>query len=103
MRGLVLLQLAPWDELNSRLQALWTGIERGALDLVVAVIVLVVAWAIARLLAWVALVVLRRARFNQGMRGLLGPAMGVHEPAGIASWLLYWLVLTRGGLLPRDW
>src|SRR5438105_9933278 len=103
MRGLVLLQLAPWDELISRLQALWNGIERGTLDLVVALIVVVVAWAIGRFLGWLALVVLRRARFNEGMRGLLGPAVGVHEPAGVASWLLYWLILTLGVLLALDW
>lgn len=103
MRGLVILQVAPWDELLARLQELWTGIERGALDLVVAVIVLLVAWAIGRLLAWGTLVVLRRAHFNEGMRGLLGPAAGVHEPAALASWLLYWLVLTVGGLLALDW
>ena len=103
MRGLVLLQLAPWDELMSRLQALWNGIERGTLDLVVALIVVLVAWAIGRLLGWLILAVLRRARFNEGMRGLLGPAVGVHEPAQVASWLLYWLVLTLGVLLALDW
>ncbi len=69
----------------------------------VALIVLLVSWALGRLIGWLSLVVLRRARFNEGMRGLLGPAAGVHEPAAITSWLLYWLVLTLGGLLALDW
>jgi len=103
MRVLVMLQVAPWDDLLARLQALWTGIENSALNLVVALIVLLVSWALGRLIGWLSLVVLRRARFNEGMRGLLGPAAGVHEPAAIASWLLYWLVLTLGGLLALDW
>ena len=103
MRVLVMLQVAPWDDLLARLQALWTGIENSALNLVVALIVLLVSWALGRLIGWLSLVVLRRARFNEGMRGLLGPAAGVHEPAAITSWLLYWLVLTLGGLLALDW
>jgi hypothetical protein len=103
MRVLVMLQVAPWDDLLARLQALWTGIENSALNLVVALVVLLVSWALGRLIGWLSLVVLRRARFNEGMRGLLGPAAGVHEPAAIASWLLYWLVLTLGGLLALDW
>jgi hypothetical protein len=104
MRVLVMLQvIAPWDDLLARLQALWTGIENSALNLVVALIVLLVSWALGRLVGWLSLMVLRRARFNEGMRGLLGPAAGVHEPAAIASWLLYWLVLTLGGLLALDW
>lgn len=104
MRVLVLLQAEPWRELSWRLQGLWTGIERGALDLLVAVVVMLVAWGLARLLAWLTLSVLRRVRFNEGLRGLLGAtAVAEHEPARMASWLLSWLVMTLGALLALDW
>ena len=57
-------------------------------------VILLVGWVIAFAVSWVVKHVLRWLRFNDGLRGLVGhPVLGAHEPAALAAWAVYWLLL----------
>ena len=104
MHLLVMLRYQPWDDLVERVGELLSGAGAGALGFGLAVVVAVLGWLAAALARRVALVVLRAARFNEGIRGLLGGngAVPRHEPAAVASWALYWLLLVTAVLLAID-
>jgi hypothetical protein len=103
MRILVVLQAGPWAELVSRVEELGRNAEGGLLTFSAAAVVLLVGWAIAAVLSRVARALLRALHFNQGVRRLLGaPGTSRHEPAGVAGWAIYWLVLAVALLLALD-
>ena len=103
MRILFVLQATAWTDLVDRIRELGSGAERGGLSLAAAALVLAAGWAVAALLSRVARALLRALRFNDGVRGLLGAQTASrHEPAGIAAWGIYWIVLVVAGLLALD-
>ncbi len=74
------------------------------LELLVAAVVLLVGWALASGLARVVSWLLRSARFNDGVRGLLGPtgaAMRL-EPAAVVAWGVHWLIVLLAIILAAD-
>jgi len=100
---LVLLQAGPWADLTSRVEDLGRGAERTGLSLTAAAVVLLVGWGLAALISRLARALLRALRFNDGVRGLLGARMTArHEPAGVAGWAIYWLLLATTVLLALD-
>jgi len=89
--------------LQARLTELLMHTERGAIDLLIALAVVLVGWAVAAVLAWVLRAILRAARFNDGVRRIFGPrAAGDREPSDFAGWILYWLVLAWSALLALE-
>ncbi|HVP14971.1 MAG TPA: hypothetical protein VMS88_05470 [Terriglobales bacterium] len=105
MRILVLLQgSGPWTGLLDRLREMWAGAESGLAGLLVVIGVILVGWAIAALLSRLLLIVLRTARFNQAVRAAFPgwSAASDHEPAGFASWALFWLVMIVAIVLALD-
>src|SRR2546425_11477732 len=57
-------------------------------------VILLVGWLIAYAVSWIVKHLLRLLRFNDGLRGLVGhPVLGAHEPAALAAWAVYWLLL----------
>ncbi len=104
MRLLVLPELGPWPGFLDRLRDLWFGAERDLAGLLLVVGVILIGWGIAALLARLLLLVLRAARFNEAVRGAL-PAWSEaahHEPAGLVSWALYWVVILIAVVLALD-
>ncbi len=102
MRMLILPQLE--TGVLDRLRALLDGAraELGALLIVLAVIL--VGWALASLVAWVVRAILRAARFNEAVRRAF-PGWthdDLHEPARIASWILFWLLMAFVIVLALD-
>lgn len=93
-----------FDDLGMRASALLTEAGHGALVCLLALAVLVMGWVLARLLSATTLAVLRFLRFNEGIRGLLGPAFGQKgpEPAKFASLIVFWTVLGLGAILGAD-
>jgi hypothetical protein len=102
MSGTVILQLQPWDDLLAHLNSLYAGAGEGMLSLGLAIVIALVGWAVAQLAAAAMRVLLRLLRFNQGVRGLFGPAAFTHEPAELVSWAVYWVVLVIGLMLAGD-
>jgi hypothetical protein len=79
------------------------GAERGALGLLIAVVVMFVGWGIATLVSRLVRRLLRAVKFDEGIRSLIGErAAARHEPAGVAAWALYWLVIAFTALLALE-
>jgi len=104
MRTLVVLQFQPWNDLVARVGELLAGAGAGALGFLLALAVALAGWAIAGLARRVTLRLLRAARFNEGVRGLLGEGgtLPRHEPASVATWGIYWVVVVTSVLLAID-
>ncbi len=78
---------------------------RGTLGALAGVVAILIAgWLVAVLASWIARLVLRLVRFNEALRGLVGhPLLGGHEPAALASWAIYWVLLIAGWVVAFDW
>jgi len=99
----IVLQTQPLSGLVERLRTLGRDAGTGALDVVIAVAVVCLAWAVAALVARLLRGTLRAFRFNDGMRRLVGArAAERHEPAAVAAWAAYWLILAAGALLALE-
>ncbi len=98
-----LLRSATLEAVLDRARTLISSAAQGALDLLLAVIVVLVGWAVAHLLSRVVLLLLRAVRFNSGVRRLTG-AVGAlrYEPAALAAWVVFWSVVALAVLLAAD-
>lgn len=92
------------DQLSPEgLLAFWAVTRDGLVLLAVTVLVLSTGWLVATAASGLLRLVLRRIRFNDGLRRLLGPeAMGTHEPAALASWALHWILLLTSAVVACD-
>ena len=89
--------------LQDRLHDMLVHTREGALDLLLALGVLIVGWMLAVVLSLIVRTILRAARFDSGVRRVFGErATGDHEPAGVVAWAVYWLVIAWAGLLALE-
>lgn len=100
----VILQSQTWMLLVERVRGLLTIGGQVVVDWLLALLVVVIGWVLARVLETITLYLLRALRFNQGVRGLLGGtgAEPAHEPAAFASWAVRWTVVVVTVLLALD-
>ncbi len=100
----VVLEGATLEAVWSRFVTLMTDAAGGALDFLFAAVVFCIGWLLARLLGRLTLVLLRGLRFNEGVRRVGGTPGGTEtfEPAALASWGVYWIVLLLMTLLACD-
>jgi len=100
----VVLQSTTLEAVWSRFLILMGQAAQGALDLLFAVLVGLVGWLLARLLSRLTLLLLRALHFNEGVRRIGGSPGGPErfEPAALASWGVYWVVLLMTTLLACD-
>lgn len=96
-----LLRPISWDDLRVRLDSLLEAGQWGFVDLVLALAVLLIGWVIASLAAWLVRALLRAARFDVGMRRILGTTGGP-EPSTFMSWLVQGTLLAVTVLLALD-
>ena len=104
MHAAFLLQSATLQVVLDRARALLTSAAQGGLELLLAVIVVLLGWGIAQLVSRLVLLLLRAARFNTGMRRLLG-ASGTalrYEPAAMAAWVVQWTIVALAVILAAD-
>jgi hypothetical protein len=102
--SMVILQSATLDEIGTRAGALMSEAGHAALICLLGLVVLLMGWALARLLSAATLGVLRFLRFNEAIRGLLGPGFQATgpEPARVASITVFWSVLLMAAILGAD-
>jgi len=103
MRMLWILQMSSATSLGQRLSDFGARAREGAIDVGIAVLLVLVGWLLAIGLFGLTRAILRAAHFNQGMQRLLGgsPA-AAHEPAVLAAWAVYWSTLTVAILIALD-
>lgn len=100
---MILLQTNPVADVLARLSEMGRQVEGGLLNLGIAVVVFLLGWAVAIGVARLLRGLLRAARFNQAVRGALGDVFTArHEPAAVASWAVYWTILTIGILVALE-
>ncbi|HTR97241.1 MAG TPA: hypothetical protein VMH61_05015 [Candidatus Acidoferrales bacterium] len=100
MTTTVILMAKPWADLLPRLTDMSRGALDGVLALAIAVGIMLVGWGLAAVLSRVLRALLRVLRFDRAVAGVLGPHASLrHEPAGVAAWALYWLVIAGTALL----
>jgi hypothetical protein len=103
MLNQVPLQVEPWSSVLARLIELGRSAEQGALYVLIAAAVMLLGWAAAALVSRLVRSVLRGLRFDEGVRRLVGPrAAARHEPAGVAAWAVYWVVMAGAALLALE-
>jgi hypothetical protein len=103
MLMLIVLQSEAWSNLSSRLGDLGRTAGDGALDLAIAIVVLLVGWGLAALVSRLVRALLRSLRFNTAVERVLGAGTSArHEPAGVAAWAVYWLMLAAVACLALD-
>ena len=95
MHTLVILQSATLDRLFERMRVLLEGSGTALIEFFLALIVVMAGTIVATLIGKIVLLMLRAARFNDGMRRVVGPGALRHEPAAIAAWAAHWTVVAH--------
>ena len=103
MCTLMVLQVQTPTDLLARLAVLGRGAEAGALGLGVAAALMLVGWGLAVVASRLVRGALRLLRLDQAVRGVFGPRATVrHEPAALAGWATYWLIMAVAALLALE-
>jgi hypothetical protein len=104
MLASVILQTQTLSTVWERLRVLLVNAGLSALDFGLALVIGLIGWLLARLLARATLAALRALHFNEGLRRVGEPPGGREgwEPAALAAWGVYWLVLLLTALLVAD-
>lgn len=104
MHAAVLLQSATFETVLHRARTLISSAAQSGLEFLLALLVVAVGWLIARLLSRLVLLILRAARFNAGMRQLMGAGGTAlrYEPAAIGAWAVHWIVVALAVMLAAD-
>ena len=99
-----LLQSATFEAVLNRARTLISSAAQGGLDLLLAVLVVVAGWLIAQLLSRLVLWILRAARFNAGVRRVMGVGSSAlrYEPAALGAWAVQWSVVALAVMLAAD-
>jgi hypothetical protein len=100
----VVLQTAAFSALLERWKLMLTGAGEALLNLLVAIVVGLVAWGLARLASSITLRLLRALHFNDAVRRLMTDTARPprFEPAALASWGVYWTLLLLGVMAMAD-
>ena len=99
---LVLLQFTSFSDLRDRTVALLSSAGLWALDALVAVLIAFIGWSLARLIAAGVRGLLHVARFNDGIRRLLGDIPLRYEPTALVAWAVQWTIVLLTVMLSAD-
>lgn len=104
MPTLMLLQTTTLDRLMFRVRELLEGSGQAALAGLLALVVVLAGWLIALAIGRMVLLLLRAARFNDGVRQLFRAEGGPlrHEPSQLAAWFAQWTVVVLAVMLAGD-
>jgi hypothetical protein len=99
---MTILASQAWNDLMYRLDALWSAAAAGFLSFLLALLVALIGWAVAAIVATAVRLLLRALRFNEGVRGLAGGGTPGQEPAALAAWAIYWSLIVVALILALD-
>lgn len=99
---MIILASQAWNDLMVRLDGLFSGATEGVLTFLLALLVGLVGWAVAAIVATAVRLLLRALRFNEGVRGLAGREAPGQEPAALAAWGIYWGLIAVALILALD-
>jgi len=99
---MIILASQAWDNLMARLDGMFSGATEGLLAFLLALLVGLIGWAVAAIVATAVRLVLRALRFNEGVRGLAGGGPPGKEPAALAAWAVYWVLIAVALILALD-
>jgi len=86
-----------------RMRSLLEGWQHDLLDLLIALVVVALTWAIAVLLSRLVRALLRALHFNSGMHAMLeARTADAREPAAFVAWIVYWTVIIGGLIFAFD-
>ncbi len=103
MPSLVILQIESGSTLLSRITELGRDAGEGAKYVALAAAVMLLGWGAAAIVSRIVRGVLHAMRFDAAVRRVLGPGLtGGHEPAAVAGWAAYWLVLASVAMLALE-
>lgn len=96
--------LQAWDILLERLRTLLIGTGQALVEFFLALLVLLVGWLIALVIARLVLLLLRGLRFNEGVRRMFGEGAIAprHEPAAVAALAAHWVIMVLAVILAAD-
>lgn len=95
-----ILQSQTWSNLMDRLDVLGRGAGQTALDVALAMALMLAGWGVAVLLGNLVRGALRALRFDDAVRRLSGShATSAHDPSALAGRAAYWVVLASAAML----
>lgn len=102
MRAAVVL-VDPWSSVLGRLGDLGRGLESGALNLALVLVIMLAGWLVAAIVSRLVIALLRALKFDHAMGRVFGArGAGGHEPARLAGWAVYWLTLASAAVVALD-
>lgn len=102
MHVAMLLQAQPLNDTWARIQDMGVGAESLGLNLGLAIVIGLIGWGLATLVAWIVGAVLRRVRFDDAVTGLFGRTPSRYSASALASWSIYWILIGLSAMLALD-
>jgi hypothetical protein len=100
----MVILLGTWDVFIEHVRSLLSAVASAGLDTGLALVVVIVGWALAVTLSGLVRVILRAVHFNDGVRRMLGesPQALQHEPAQMMAWAVHWGIIVLSLVLAAD-
>lgn len=98
-----MLQIESGSDMLTRTTELGRAAAHGASYFAVALAVMLVGWGLAAIISRAVRALLRLMKFNEGVRRVLGEQVSErHQPAAVAAWLVFWLVIALFAMLALE-
>jgi len=95
------LRLLAWDDLRARFESMFEASQWGFAGLILALLVLLIGWLVARLAGGLVRWLLKASHFDGAVRRLLGSSAGP-EPSAVGGWLVSATLMAVAFLLALD-
>src|SRR5258705_2173888 len=95
------LRTLAWDDLRARFDSLFEASQWGFVDLILALLVVLIGWLVARLAGGLVRWLLKASHFDGAVRRLLGSSAGP-EPSAVGAWLVSATLMAGAFLLALD-
>ena len=98
----MVLQQSAASGFADRVSSMLSGFQGGALDFVLAIAIVVAAWALALIVSSLVRRILGWVRFSERMPASWSGSRGALDAASLVAWAVRWLILASGFILACD-